>query len=1271
MSEQSEVVVLSDSRFRSTGIWHRIAVILMGAAGCFPVPLERAGGAVVVEEDESVIPHLRLDLPGHTGEVRALAFAADSSRLFSGGRDKLVMEWAFAEEAPADGDGGRRSRRIVLQQRRLRNVFRWQVGRATRGAVQAIAATPGNGRRLVAIAGSGFFSQTGEILVVDAVTGEFVRMLGAGVDAQGNPTTGGHRQAVTALDFTTDGSWLVSADLDGQVLAWRRAEWEGEGDVKPLELAPRDDQIYPQNVRDLIKQSAAVRRLAVAVGADRAAFAVFSKAAGAGDQSIPIWKIRVASLEAEGAKSLDLPGDYIGSLTALDATDDGRYLAAGDLQGTVRRVAIDPGAEERSSDFKLAAEAKAGQRVAESLAFWPQGDSLAVGVSRNRTSPPAVQVYRVPSWQRVTERVVSNPIYDLRVSPDGNWLAWTGGRRNAVMVEKMPGGKPADGGEGKPVMLGGVGRSITRLAFLNAAGERAAAALEQAEVEGQKARRVVLQGLAGAPAGEAAEAAAKRAPRRIGMTTKGWQGGEPPPIDSAFDLERLAVSSAGEAGWWAPPAGVPAGWTLRQERLVSGKAQRWRLEVAGKKAGFVDLDPDMEGAVTCPVPVWITTAGADRPWAVALGTERGISLYAIESDAEKQCRLVRRCRGHDDDVQAIAVSEDGAWLASGGRDGLIMFWSLSRLDADDARFARWGIAAEVRDGKVVVTAVDGAGPLAGKDVRVGDVITKIVPSDAVKDAVRELVDPAAILAELAAVDWNTQVAFFNARGGAALKEFYRYPAWENVVALLLTDDREWAYWSPRGYHAASANGNTFFGWLVNRGFDRLPRFYRAAQFRRRLERPDVMARILAEGSLDAALQAAGRGVPQSSAAVLPEQIAAAPSVRIISPRPDTAAEGRALEVTAEVETGDGTEIERLRAYASGATSAAEPRLVEDRPAGDGKPRTRVYSWRLDLPAEDRQRVQVFAATREGPTDAADVVVQAAAGDAVPRRLFVLGGGIDDFSGIVVPAGIASEKVVPNLGAAVRDATSLHERFTAEGRGAGLFSLGGSALLTNSDMKRQAWRASLQAIVEGNIGPDDLLVVILAGHGLNESFPGAEEGETRFSFVCADSEFTIDEARRSLVISPDSAITWDDFDVIADLPCRKIALVDACHSGALIDGRRGDTIREFQENMVLVVAAAEGKEESQEIEEWGHGVFTKAFLDALDGLADAPEGSAPTDGEISLDEAIDYVVNEVPRLALTVDKQQHPTVSPSALLPYVNIPLARVRSAKPSPPATGR
>ena len=107
------------------------------------------------------------------------------------------------------------------------------------------------------------------------------------------------------------------------------------------------------------------------------------------------------------------------------------------------------------------------------------------------------------------------------------------------------------------------------------------------------------------------------------------------------------------------------------------------------------------------------------------------------------------------------------------------------------------------------------------------------------------------------------------------------------------------------------------------------------------------------------------------------------------------------------------------------------------------------------------------------------------------------------------------------------------------------------------------------------------------------------------------------------------------------------------------------VREFQEHMVVVIAAAEAGQSSQEHPAWGHGAFTKTFLEALDGRADGLRGRVK-DGTVALDEVIDYVKKEVPVLAGTVNRKQQPTVSPQALLKSLSLPLARVRPAPATP-----
>ncbi|MFM7290269.1 MAG: hypothetical protein ACKO6B_03440, partial [Planctomycetia bacterium] len=771
--------------------------------------------------------------------------------------------------------------------------------------------------------------------------------------------------------------------------------------------------------------------------------------------------------------------------------------------------------------------------------------------------------------------------------------------------------------------LGGVGRRIGRVAFAT-------------QEDGQPPRRIAL---APVPAGDAAAL----------------------PLKEAFDMVDLAVVPVGDATAWAPSAGKPGRWSLAPRPGQRHGFETWQLLADGKPAAAIDLDLSWQGRLG-PVSqcvAWLARDNAADPWAVVLGTDRGLFVYELADDGV--CRLVRRYRGHEDGVLSLAVSEDGRWLASGGRDGLVMLWPSSGLDPAKPLFERFGIGLRIENGRAVVDAVDEAGPLAGRDVRVGDVIAKVSWADGARDAGGEAEAGPAVLAALADCPWSRQLAIVVEREGKDAPPFNRLPAWENIASLHVAANREWAWWSPRGYYAASANGDTLFGWLVNRGVEKLPRFFRANQFRRRLERPDVMSRLLTAGSLGEALRTAGRDLPRSSAVVLPELIVATPEVSILSPRADVAADEATLRVTASVEVPAGATLSRVRAYASGVVGRDQGRVVEEQPAADGRPARRTYAWDLPLPDETEHLIQVFAGTEAGPTDVAELTVAAPPAVARPRRprLFLIAAGVDRYAHADRFAGLG----LTNLAFATADARAI--RGAVSSGSAVRYALAGDVLLADAQVTRTAWREALATAARqltDDVGPDDLVVLFLAGHGMIDDSRGRE-----YCYLCHDAELR--DVPTGVAPVREGAITWQDFAALDALPCRKLALVDTCHSGGMGPSARSTSVREFQENMILVLAAASDAEASQESDAWGHGAFTTSLLEALAGRADrrsARHAPAP-DGVVTLDEIADYVTARVPELTTAVgERPQHPTVSPATLVPFVTLPLADTRAGRPAP-----
>lgn len=116
--------------------------------------------------------------------------------------------------------------------------------------------------------------------------------------------------------------------------------------------------------------------------------------------------------------------------------------------------------------------------------------------------------------------------------------------------------------------------------------------------------------------------------------------------------------------------------------------------------------------------------------------------------------------------------------------------------------------------------------------------------------------------------------------------------------------------------------------------------------------------------------------------------------------------------------------------------------------------------------------------------------------------------------------------------------------------------------------------------------------------------------------------------------------------ISGTPCKKLILLDACHSGQfgsnlndlvnIKDAELGSIVKNVSksESNLCIMTSSVGKEESYEKRVWGHGAFTKAILEGcLKGNADYNK-----DKNIEINELGIYVSKRVQEL--TGDKQ-HP------------------------------
>lgn len=189
--------------------------------------------------------------------------------------------------------------------------------------------------------------------------------------------------------------------------------------------------------------------------------------------------------------------------------------------------------------------------------------------------------------------------------------------------------------------------------------------------------------------------------------------------------------------------------------------------------------------------------------------------------------------------------------------------------------------------------------------------------------------------------------------------------------------------------------------------------------------------------------------------------------------------------------------------------------------------------------------------------------------------------------VAVVIGVNKYEMFPPLEFAVNDAKSIRDR---------LVGMGYDKVIEVYD--REATRVRLMRVLadelSGVLGKNDALFVYFAGHGLTESMPdGGVEG-----YIAP-----VDTDRNNF---PGTAISMTSIrELIKKYQAKHILLVfDSCYAGlGLVRGGGSKTGDAFILNAARKKAAqiitAGGKEELAQ-ESKGHGLFTRVFLEILDG-----------------------------------------------------------------------
>ncbi len=232
----------------------------------------------------------------------------------------------------------------------------------------------------------------------------------------------------------------------------------------------------------------------------------------------------------------------------------------------------------------------------------------------------------------------------------------------------------------------------------------------------------------------------------------------------------------------------------------------------------------------------------------------------------------------------------------------------------------------------------------------------------------------------------------------------------------------------------------------------------------------------------------------------------------------------------------------------------------------------------------------------------------------------------------------------NLTYTQRDAAALFAYFkTQEGR---LFGkVNGQVLVCDEETRYSKLGQTITNLRNEELCHEDVLIVSFSGHGKASSAFGPLD----FGLVTNDASKDVQDDRYVLFF-----YQKDIIENLNKLSCKRLILLDACHSGAA-DGNKdwignlaqAQSILDSTPSGIVTLVSSTRDESSYESGYWKHGAFTKAILDGLLGKAnkvDASTGKA--DNFITVLELAEYVKESVPPMVYDLlHRPQHPQLKP--------------------------
>jgi WD40 repeat protein/uncharacterized caspase-like protein len=433
---------------------------------------------------------------------------------------------------------------------------------------------------------------------------------------------------------------------------------------------------------------------------------------------------------------------------------------------------------------------------------------------------------------------------------------------------------------------------------------------------------------------------------------------------------------------------------------------------------------------------------------------------------------------------------------------------------------------------------------------------------------------------------------------------------ELISSLFHDSDGDWIMWTPQGYYTGSPGADRIVGWQVNRGRDKEAEYVRADQLGRHLNRPDIVERAIILASAEQAVQEApGTSFNLADLVALP-----VPQFRLVAPQAGSNVNGERVGVMIAIESTpdpvksiqvqvNGRQVEKDTPDVGSGGFGAGERLL-DVPLSRGRNEARIT-----LANAIGENTKTLALTHEGD-------------GALDKRgtLYALAIGVDKYPALGNHCG-DDNNASCDLNFSGADARALVE--AVERRlGPDHDKVIKRVLINGSAPEDDPTATNILDALDllKRAQETDTVLLFISGHGSNDG--------PDYRFLATNAEWVNGYLRGSTVVQ------WQVLQAAVEgAKGRRILFIDTCHAGNAYNQRLGNS--SYHANIIAYMAAR-FDQEALEDNKLGHGLFTYALVEGLEG-----KGGFEVKRQISTNELADYVIKRVGELAKAQNKEQRP------------------------------